>query len=235
MTDAITNINLITKQQIEKVMPPKLKGSITDSIVDALNNLQETTYVADSIRNNFISYTGVLNEGRFKVEDYLNAVKYVSFKLLGNTNQDAYIKTFPQRYAQLIAQGATPKEISCYVTAFNKGKLVNLIMEQTLVPTWVLNADIHQKAINTLAEIMMTGKSERTKVMAADSLLNHLAKPKEAGPLINIDMRENSGLNELKNSLADLANMQKQAIMKKTLTPKDVTEQRIMQNVEDLN
>lgn len=233
MPDQVSIPNSITVQQIASVMPAKLKGSITQSIADNLNNIQDNAYVAETIRNNFISYTGVLNEGRFKVEDYLNAVKYVSFKLLGNSNQDAYIKTFPQRHAQLLSQGCTPKEISSYVVAYNKGKLVNLIMEQTLVPTWVLNADIHQKAINTLADIMISAKSDKTRAMAADSLLTHLTKPKEAGPLINIDMRENSGLNELKNSLAELASMQKEAI-KNGMSPKEITEQRII-DVEEIN
>ena len=233
MPNQLSKNTQITKQQVASIMPAKLKGSVTQTIVDNLNNIQENTYVAETIRNNFISYTGVLNEGRFKIDDYLHAVKYVSFKLLGNSNQDAYIKTFPQRHAQLLAQGCTPKEISSYVVAYNKGKLVNLIMEQTLVPTWVLNADIHQKAINTLADIMISAKSDRTRVMAADSLLTHLAKPKEAGPLINIDMRENSGLNELKNSLAELASRQKKAI-KNGVSPKDITEQRII-DVEEIN
>lgn len=224
----------ITVDQLRRALPPKLKSSASQSIADELNNLQDNPVVAEQIRNNFISYTGVLSEGKFKTEDYVNAVKYISYKLMGATNKDAYFKTFPNRYTSLVAGGCSEKEISSYISAYNKGKLVNLIREQTLVPTWVLNQDVYQKAINTQAELMMSAKSERVRAMAADSILNHLAKPDAAGPLINIDMRENSGLNELKDALVDMANMQQSAI-KSGVSPKVIAEQRIMKDVEDLN
>ena len=85
-----------TLDQVKRALPPKLKSSATQTIVDELNNLQDNPVVAEQIRNNFISYTGVLSEGKFKTEDYLNAVKYVSYKLMGNTNKDAYFKTYFQ-------------------------------------------------------------------------------------------------------------------------------------------
>lgn len=231
MAQNLTNTNALTLVEVARALPPRLKSSATQELVDKLNNIKDNNIIAETIRNNFISYTGVLSEGKFKTEDYLNAVMYVSYKLMGHTNKDAYFKTFPKRYASLIAAGCTEKEISSYVTAYNKGKLVNLILEQTLVPTWVLNQDIYQRAINTQAELMISAKSEKVRAMAADSILNHLAKPKEAGPLINIDMRENSGLNELKDALVDLAKTQQEAI-RNGLSPKAIAEQRIMKDVE---
>lgn len=231
MAQNLTNTNALTLVEVARALPPRLKSSATQELVDKLNNIKDNNIIAETIRNNFISYTGVLSEGKFKTEDYLNAVMYVSYKLMGHTNKDAYFKTFPKRYASLIAAGCTEKEISSYVTAYNKGKLVNLILEQTLVPTWVLNQDIYQRAINTQAELMISAKSEKVRAMAADSILNHLAKPKEAGPLINIDMRENSGLNELKDALVDLAKTQQEAI-RNGLSPKAIAEQRIIKDVE---
>lgn len=234
MAQNLTNTNTLSLAEVTRALPPRLKASATQDLVDKLNNIKDNNIIAETIRNNFISYTGVLSEGKFKTEDYLNAVMYVSYKLMGHTNKDAYFKTFPKRYASLLAAGCTEKEISSYVTAYNKGKLVNLILEQTLVPTWVLNQDIYQKAINTQAELMMCAKSEKVRAMAADSILNHLAKPKEAGPLINIDMRENSGLNELKDALIDLAKTQQKAI-KDGVSPKTIAEQRIIKDVESID
>lgn len=86
-------------------------------------------------------------------------------------------------------------------------------MEQSLVPTWVLNADVFQKAINTQAQLMTdVNVNPRDRVAAANSILTHLAKPKEAGPLLNIDMRENSGVNELRGLLEQLAGKQVEQI-----------------------
>lgn len=218
----------LTLDNVKKAVPAKLKDSIEQSFVDKLNNLSNDPIVADQIRNNFISYAHVINDGKFSIEEYLSAVKYVSFKLMNLTNVDSYARTFPQRYAGLLAKGTSQKDIASYVSAYNRGKLVNLILEQTLVPSWVLNQDIYQKAINTQAELMNNAKSERVKCMAADSILKALAKPEAAGPLVNIDMKETSGINELKQALVELAANQKKSIEKGILTPKNIVEAEII-------
>lgn len=203
---------MVTLDQVVMALPANLKSSASDNLVDKINNAASDPEIAEQIRDNFLSYTGVLKEGRFKTEDYLNAVKYISYQLLGKTNLESYSLTFPSRYTGLIAKGTASKDIAAYVSAYNKGKLVNLIREQTLVPTWVLNQDIFQKAINTQAELMISSQSDMVRMQAANSILTHLAKPKEAGPLVNIDMRETSGMNELKKALTDLATKQRDLI-----------------------
>lgn len=202
----------LTVDQVAKALPPNLKGAATQSLTDQINNAVSDPVVAEQIRNNFISYTSVLQEGRFKTEDYLNAVVYVSHKLMGLSNQEAYFKTFPHRHAALVAKGTSNKDIAAYVAAYNRGKLVNLILEQTLVPTWVLNQDLYQKALNTQADLMANAQSEMVRTTAANSILTHLAKPKEAGPLINLDMRDSSGMSELKDTLKSLAAKQLELI-----------------------
>lgn len=212
---------------VVRALPPNLKGAATQQLVDMVNNVVTDPLIAEQVRNNFISYTGVLKDGKFKTEDYLNAVTYVSYKLMGDSNQDAYFKTFPQRYQALTAKGATTKEISAYVSAFNKGKLVNLILEQSLVPTWVLNQDIHQKAINRLSDLMMTADSQKVQADAAIGLLTHLAKPKEAGPLVNFNVPESSGMAEMKELLGKMA-AQQQALIAQGVTAKDIAAQKII-------
>ena len=219
----------LTVDQVEKALPANLKNAATQSLTDAINNIVSDPIVAEQVRNNFISYTSVLKDGKFKTEDYLHAVTYVSYKLMGDTNQDAYFKTFPQRHAALVARGVTSKDISAYVSAYNKGKLVNLILEQTLVPTWVLNADIYQRAINTQADLMINAQSDMVRTQAANSILTHLAKPKEAGPLINLDMRENSGMTELKDLLTNLARKQRDMIQEGAISTKEIAEQKIIE------
>lgn len=223
----------LTLNALTKVMPVRLKASVTQEMVDQLNAISKNPVEAETIRNNVIGYTGVLEEGRFKTLDYIRAVMFVSYKLLGNTNQQAYIKTFPNRYSTLIKRGATTKDISSYVAAYNRNKLVNLILEQTLVPTWVLNQDIYQKAINVQAELMQTSKSDFVRTQAANSLLTHLAKPKEAGPLINLDMRENSGMEELKTMLATLAQRQVDSINKGVDTKTIAEQSLVIENEQD--
>lgn len=204
---------MLTKEQVERSLPANLKSAATQPLTDLLNNIAADPLVAEQVRNNFISYTSVLKEGKFKAEDYVHAVAYVSYKLMGYNNQDAYFRTFPQRHTNLVAKGTSAKDISAYVSAYHKGKLVNLIMEQSLVPSWVLNQDLYQKALNVQAELMMDAKSELVRQQAANSILLHLAKPKESTNFqLNLDVRENSGMTELKDALAKMAQQQQQLI-----------------------
>lgn len=204
---------MLSLDQVRKAVPANLRGNVTQALVDRINQVEGDPIATEAFRENFISYARVLGEGRFKVTDYLDAVRYVSFKLLGDSNQDAWAKTFPERYQRLVEKGADGRQISSYASAYNKGKLVNLIVEQSLVPSWVLNQDVYQEAINTLATIMVDEDfSGMVRVKAAESLLVALQKPKEAGPLVNIDMRENAGLVELRSLLSEAARREQEEI-----------------------
>jgi hypothetical protein len=209
---------MLTRDQVEQSLPATLKGAATQQFTDRINNIVSDPVVAEQIRDNFVSYTSVLKDGRFKTEDYLSAVTYVSFKLMGLSNQEAYMRTFPQRYQQLLAKNTSAKDISAYVSAYNKGKLVNLILEQTLVPSWVLNQDIFQKAINTQFELMTTAQSEKVRTEAANSILTHLKRPETKAINLNLGVNESSGLTELKAMMTDLAQRQREAIENGTPT-----------------
>ncbi len=200
--------NLLTREQIEQALPANLKSAATQQLTDILNNVLLEPEVASEFRNNFISYTHVLKDGKFKTEDYLHAVAYVSFKLMGLTNREAYERTFPDRMNALVQRGESSKNIAAYVTAYSKGKLVNLILEQTIVPTWVLNQDIWQKAINVQADLMLTATSEKVRTEAANSILTHLKKPEVKEFQISVEQKENSGMAELKEALLGMAKKQ---------------------------
>ena len=224
---------MLTLQQVAHALPPNLKNNVTQQLVDNINNCVSDPIMAEAIKDNFLSYTQVLSEGKFKTEDYLSAVMYVSFKLMGMTNQDAYARTFPARYRTLLNNGTSAKDISSYVSMYNKGRLVNLILEKSLIPTWVLNQHIYQKAINVQADLMSNANSEMVRMQAANSILTHLAKPKEVGPLINLDLREGSGLNELKATLTQLAQQQRDLIGQGVTTKSIADQGLVIDHVDD--
>jgi hypothetical protein len=224
----MTDLVVLTKEQIEKAVPPNLRASVTDQLVDRVNKVISDPIIAEQVRDNFLSYSQILREGKFKMEDYLNAVVYVSHKLMNKSNQDAYFATFPDRHVALTAKGATAKDISAYVSAYSKNKLVNLIMEQSLIPSWVLNQDKYQAAINVQYQLMTDEDvSPKVRSDAANSLLTHLGKPKDAVPVISIDMRESSGMLELKSLLSNLAQGQREAIQQ-GVSPKEIAAQKII-------
>jgi len=219
---------MLTREMIEKALPTNLRSAATQAFTDQVNNLSADPLVAESIRENFISYSRVLQEGKFKTEDYLHAVAYVSFKHMGYSNQDAYFRTFPQRHANLLAKGTSGKDIAAYVSAFHRGKLVNLVMEQSLVPIWILNQDVYQKAINTQVEIMEDDTLPAVaRTAAANSVLTHLAKPKEMANTINFTVAESSGMSEMRQLLTDLARNQRAAIEGGT-SPREIASQKLI-------
>lgn len=218
----------LTVEIVAKMLPAQLKGAATQELVDKVNNVSTDPIFAEQVRENFLSYTHVLKEGKFKTEDYLSAVMYVSYKLMNLSNQEAYARTFPQRYQILMSRGLSAKDISSYVAAYNGNKLVNLILEQSLVPTWVLNQDLYQKALNTQAELMKDSESDFVRTQAANSILTHLAKPKESTLHLKVGEAESSGMNELRETLTRLAQQQK-TLIESGVTTKEIADQRIIE------
>jgi hypothetical protein len=202
-------VERVTLEQVRNAVPAHLYASVSEELVDQLNSVTLATdpMVASQIRENFLGYTKVMVEGRFKIDDYLHAVKYVSYKLLGYSNEEAWSRTFPNRYQILLERGTSKKDISSHVSAYHKNKLVNLIMESALMPTWVLNQDMYQKALSTQYDLMTdTTMSGKVRTEAANSLLTHLAKPKETGKFqININQQENSGMKEMREMMERMA------------------------------
>jgi hypothetical protein len=203
---------MLSQSDLIKALPATLKSTVNQSLVDHLNNISADPLFAEEVRNNFISYAAVMKDGKFKIQDYVSAVTYVSYKLMGYSNADSYSRTFPQRHADLIARGVSSKDISAYVAAYARGKLVNLIMEQSLVPTWVLNQDMYQKALNVQADLMLNATSEKVRTDAANSILTHLKKPEVSGLQVNLNMGDHSGMTELKDTLTQLAQQQRELI-----------------------
>ena len=223
--------DLLTIDQFKKVLPKKHKGNVNQEVIDNINLAIVSTEYAGEIRENLLSYVGVMNDGRFKIENYISAVKYVSHKLHGASNLNSYVMTFPDRYQKLLDKGTSPKDISSYVTAYNKSKLVNLIYEQTLVPTYILNAEIYQRAINVQADLMITANSEKVRTEAANSLLNHLKMPETTKIELDITTKEDKSINELRASTMELVAQQKLMIASNAMTVKEVANTKLV--IED--
>lgn len=201
---------MLTVEEMRTAVPAHLKGAVSQELCDRMNALGGTEpEVAEAIRETIIGHTKVLAEGKFKIEDYAQAAAFVSFRMMGYNNQESYARAFPQRYQGLVARGASTKEISSYVAAYSKGKLVNLVLEQAMTPVWVTNQDVFQKAVQEQLAIMLTAKSEMVRMQAANSLMTHLKPPEKKQLDVNLNLPgEASGLDELKNMMAEIATRQ---------------------------
>ena len=200
---------MMTLDQFKLALPEKVKRSVNQELVDQINTTLSDPELYEAYRDNLLSYTKVMADGRFKVTSYIDAVRYVSHKLMGCTNIEAYTKTFPDKYKRFVAQGVQAKDIASYVTAYNKSKLVNLIFEQTLIPSYVLNQDLYQKALNVQAELMVSANSEKVRCDAANSLLSHLKMPEVQKVELDIGMKEDGSIAALRATTLELARQQR--------------------------
>ena len=225
-------MDVLTIDQFKAALPDKVKKSINQELIDQINATLSEPEMYETYRENLMSYTKVMQEGKFKISEYINAVKYVSHKLMGCTNLDAYSKTFPDKIARFTAQQVASKDIASYVTAYNKSKLVNLIYEQTLIPSYVLNQDLYQKALNVQADLMVNAKSEKVKSDAANSLLTHLKPPEVKKVELDIGIKEDSSIAALRATTLELARQQRLAMEAGAMNAQEVAHSQLIIDTE---
>lgn len=213
---------MMTLEQFRDVLPDKVKKSVSQDLIDQINTTLAEPEMYENYRDNILSYTRVMNDGRFKIPDYLNAVRYVSFKLMGSSNIEAYRKAFPDKMIRFANEGVSAKDISSYVNAYNNTKLVNLIFEQTLIPSYILNQDLYQKALNVQAELMIGAHSEKVRTDAANSLLAHLKMPEKQKVELDINVKEDSSINMLRQATLQLVAQQRLSISAGQSTAGDI-------------
>ena len=225
-------MSALTIDQFKQALPDKVKKSLNQELIDQINTTLGDPELYESYRDNLISYTKVMSDGKFKISSYIDAVRYVSHKLMGCTNIDAYTKTFPDKYTRFMAQGVAAKDIASYVTAYNKSKLVNLIFEQTLIPSYVLNQDLYQKALNVQAELMTTANSEKVRCDAANSLLTHLKMPETQKVELEIGVREDSSIAALRATTLELARQQRLMVESGAMNAQEVAHGKLVIDAE---
>lgn len=226
-------MGVLTVEQFKQALPSQFKASVNQELIDQINATLADPNLYETYRDNLLSYSHVMRDGKFKMSDYILAVKYCSHKIMGASNIDAFVKTFPDRYQSYLANGTSSKDIASYVTAYNKNKLVNLILEQSLIPSWILNQDLYQKAINVQAGLMMDDTvSHKVRSDAANSLLIHLKPPEVQKVELDIGIKKDGVMDDLKNVLTELALKQQQYIAAGITQISDVTQQRLVRVVE---
>ena len=214
-------------EAVKKLVPKTQRSLITQEFLDKIEASVNDELIAEQFKENFVTYLNVLSKGKYKMNDYISAVKYVSFKLLGYSNINAYAATFPERYQRLKDEGQT--QIEAFVSMYNKNQLVVQIYEQTIVPTHILNAPLHQEALNTLAD-MIRDDSVRgmTKVKACEAILQHTKQPEIIKGELTIGIEQSDTINDLREVTENLAETYKRMLETKGMSLKEVAEANII-------
>ena len=225
-TDLETTDHL-TKEQLSGAVPDKrFRRHITDEVVAVINS-EPDSELRRVFRDNTLTYSSVLSTGKYSLAAYVNAVKFISLRLMGDKASTAYSKVFPDRFQNLIDKGASASYIASFADNYSKTGLITKIMEQTMVPTHILNAGVYQEAINVQAELMHTAKSELVRQKAAESLMSNLTAPTAAKVEIDIGY-SNDVIDDLRATTKALAQQQLKMILNGQSSAKEVAHSEII-------
>ncbi len=224
----------LTKTMLAGAVPDKrFRRHITDDIVKLVNS-EPDSELRRLFRDNTLTYASALSAGKYSLAAYVNAVKFVSLKLMGDKTSTAYSKVFPDRYQNLIDKGTSASQIASFADNYGKTGLVTKIIEQSMVPTHILNAGIYQEAINTQAELMRDANSEMVRQKAAESLMTNLTAP-AAVAKIEVDVNYNNDtIDELRATTKALAQQQLRMIMNGQSSAKEVAHSEIAKHPVDV-
>lgn len=215
--------------EIKEALPLAIRKNVNQEILQKVQDVVKDQELAEAFRENFISYSKVLQDGKFKLKSYIEAIKYVCFKFQDRTNFEAYSLTFPDKMARFAAEGRNNQSISAYVAMYHKSKLVTKIMEEAITPMWLLNRDNYQKAINTQLELMTSSNSDLVRTQAANSILNHLKQPETKKVEIDVGIREDNSIQALKTQMEALAKKQLEVLQSGVMNAKDIAESKIIE------
>lgn len=218
----------ITMEEFKECLPAHIRKSVGQEVLDTINAGMTDPEVLAVYRENVIGFSSVLSEGKFKMDAYLSAVKFVSHKLLGDTNIKSWAKTFPDRYNGMVQRGNTASEIASVCSRYASSKLVVLILGQTLMPTHILNAPLYQQALNVQADLMINAKSEKVRSDAAANLLMTLKPPEIKKVELAIGVKEDATIALLRESTMALVSQQRHMIEQGALSVRSIAESKLV-------
>ena len=213
----------LTIEDVRNMVPYEKRNTIQPKHVEMLNKMMSDPDEREMYRDRFLFNASVMKEGRYTFTQYMEAIKFVSLKHMGESTVSAYAKVFPDRYARLVAEGKDPQR---FAINYTRNSLVKEITDREFVPVHLANHDIFQKAVNGLADMMINGTKEKNRLDAMIAIVNHLKPPEKKDTIINVGVVNNQ-LNELTVNLSNLAAAQLEAIKSGKVTVKELAESSI--------
>lgn len=219
-------------EEFKRCLPASVRGSVSDEIREAFNSCLADPNTREVMSQNLLGYTDVISKGKFKLENYISAVRYCTYKSMGNTNILAYKKTFPERYSSYVDQNMEMKDINSLISAYNKSKLVTLIYQSMMIPTYILNQDVFQEAINVQRQLMLDPNTKPLiRTQAAKALMDTLKPPEIKQMELEVSIKETDTMAELRKVTTELAKAQLDAINNGS-TVTDIIDAQLVQDAE---
>ena len=196
---------MLTLEELESTVPKQQRHLVDEDLLKSFNEVVADETISDEFKSNFVTFSNILKDSKNSVKEYKSAIHFVTLLLLENSDIDSYMKTFPERYARLISKGLSRSKISPYSTNYKKTELVKKLLEQTMIPSTILNAGMYQEALNHQKYLMLNAKSETVQQKAADSIMVQL-KPESISKLeIDVAIKKDKTVEDNEAFMRELA------------------------------
>lgn len=194
----------LTVESVKRAVGRNRVRYVDEEFVETLKKSLKESQIEGIYAENFFGWIDCI--GSNTLMSYVNAVKFVSWKLYGLTDINAYRATFPDRFARFVEEKKSRDYINGFASMYSRGKLVVELMKRTLIPSYVLNAPVFQEAINKLVEIIRDDSVKpMPKIKACETILNYTKQPEVIEGNLKIDLGRNDMIGELRDVTEKLA------------------------------
>ena len=235
---AVPELEKVTVEELKILYPVKVAGKVLEQAAEILNTATEDMdYVmAKEFRDNCLSFIDILKNSKSRVSfaDYVNACKFATFKLAGNTDVRAYALTFPDRIRRMERNKVPNSHLYQYASIYSKNKTVVEVMAKLVVPTHIMFQDIFHQAVKVQSELMLDDKiSPKVRSDAANSLMTHLKTPEVKQAELKVDVQGSGAIEQLAEALGSLSGKQSEMLREGRYSLKDIREATIIEVTED--
>ena len=224
-----------SKEQLKRFLPKNKQHLATDAIAELLQNPLDSSNIQEFITENFINYTDLLKDSSaFGLKEYINAVRFASHRMLGDTWLECYKKTFPDRYDAHLAEGKSLDALRARADGFSRTKLVQSILSRGYIAPYILNQPLFQQALNTAANIMLDEDiSPIARVQAAKCVLEYTKAPEVQKIQMDIGVKASDELTQLEETMNKFADMVYNGIQSNKISAKEAIESKIIDVQEE--
>lgn len=139
-------------------------------------------------------------KGRYRIDDdrFSKGIRFALLVSEGTSRIEAYKEVFPEENNN--------KLLSAKVSQFARTKWVGDIITRMVAGNYILFSDKHYQALEELYSIGMNGNSEKNRVDALKSFIEHTKKPEaKIDTFVNINVGADM-LDKLEQQLSHMAN-----------------------------
>ena len=206
----------LTLDLVQSQLKPRQKLLVSAETVEEIQKLATNPDYGPEFLDCYIDHLNVLKENpRRNHDSYLQAVKFFSLVEAGNSLVDAYIKVFPDRFADRNRNKDVPSKdvMRGEASRYNNTQLVNEIRKVATVPVQLIHRHLLHEAILVQADLMRSAKSEMVRQKASDTLIRELKPGEDHVLTVNVEDGATSIIEELARATRNLASEQYKSVL----------------------